>query len=83
MAPTQKERASKAAERQRKREKLKREGLYEQYKAKNANESRKFRRMRASALEIMNQEDKARVIHQRRERETELENGKVVQNWQE
>ena len=69
MAPTQKERASKAAERQRKREKLKREGLYEQYKAKNANESRKFRRMRPSALEIMNQEDKARVIHQRRERE--------------
>ena len=69
MAPTQKEKALKAAERQRKRrEKLKREGLYGQYKAKSANYSRKFRRMKASALEMMNEEDKARVIQGRRER---------------
>ena len=69
MAPTHKEKALKAAERQRKRrEKLKREGLYEQYKAKNTSYSRKFRERQAHALETLNQKHKARIIQDRREK---------------
>ncbi len=42
------------------RKKKKRKTKDRSYNAKNANYSRKFRRIKASAFEIMNQEDKAR-----------------------
>ena len=66
---------SAAARQRRRREKLKREDLYEEYKAKNANYSKQYRKKQTSAFVILNVEDKAKSIQKRREigycRETE------------
>ena len=55
-----------AARQRRRREKVKREGLYEEYKAKNANYSKQYRKKQTSAFEFLNVEDKAKSIQKGR-----------------
>ena len=70
MAPKHRENTtitvSSAARQRRRREKLKREGLYEEYEAQNANYSKQYRKKLTSAFEILNVEDKAKSIQKRR-----------------
>ena len=70
MAPKDKKKALTAAERQRRRrQKLKNEGTYEDYKAKHARTGQKYRRKQAELLESFTEERKAQLIQERRNKD--------------
>ena len=59
-----------AAERQKKRrEKLKNEGRYEEYKAKHASIVKKYRKKQAVRLESLTVEEKDQLVKERREKD--------------
>lgn len=70
MAPKEKKKALTAAERQRRRrQKLKKEGTYEDYKAKHARTGQKYRRKQAELLESFTEERKSQLIQERRNKD--------------
>lgn len=69
MAPKEKESLTAAERQRRRREKLKREGGYEEYKAKHARTVQKYRMKQAELLKSFTEEKKAQVIKQRRKKD--------------
>lgn len=66
MVPKEKAKPLTAAERQRRRrEKLKKEGKYEEHKAKHANTMKKYRKRQADMFHSLTGEEQAKIVKER------------------
>ena len=70
MAPKEKAKPLTATERQRRRrEKLKKEGKYEEHKAKHISTMKRYRKRQADMFNSLTREEQAKIVQERREKD--------------